>query len=314
MLTKEQANQRKIGGSSSAKVMGVSKYCTRFEQWRYDTGQIEKDDISDKIDVIVGNKLEAPLRKVLNSRGLGIEIDEKILEHPKYDFWTGYIDGYKGDTVVELKTSINWRKDKDFGKEGTDDIPLDYMYQVQHYLLHPRFKQAELHVVFLPIETKEIIAKLDLTEQQLIDICEIHEIRSYTIEPDFIMQENMVSEYSYYWKCVKNMEPPALLTAEEVTQRYLNSSDDTIPATDEILRQDSELRRIKSEIKKLTADAKELQNNICVHMGEHGTLIYGDKKIRSYKTQETRRLDTKRIKEAGLYDEYSTVSVSRVFR
>ena len=72
--------------------------------------QIEKEDLSDKTDIIVGNKLEAPLRDVMRSRGYDIQYNEDLLEHPDYDFWTGYVDGYNEDTVYELKTSIDFQE------------------------------------------------------------------------------------------------------------------------------------------------------------------------------------------------------------
>lgn len=313
-LTKSQAAARRIGGSSAAKVMGASKYSTRYEQWMYDTHQIEREDLSDKVDIIVGNKLEEPLRRVMCARGVRVDIEPELLTHPDYDYWSGYIDGFRDDTVVEFKTSIDWRKNIDFGDDGTDEIPLDYMYQVQHYMLHPRFNHAELHVVFMPAELKQIIADIDFSMDELVAIVERLEIRSYYIEPDVLLMDNMISEYAYYWNCVQTKTEPKLLSYDEVVQAYQQSKPGNAEAPDEDLSAIAEMIDAKAEIKRLNAKIKKLQFGICEELGESDTLICGGKKVATWRTQETKRLDTQAIKDAGLYEDYVKITKSRVFR
>jgi len=314
MLTQTQIANRRIGGSKSSVIMGLNQYRTRFEQYQIDIGELEEENLDDNYHVICGNRIEEPLRRVMESRGVVINVRKEQFFHPKYKWYSANIDGYRGDTVVELKSALNWLMDKSFGDDGTDDIPLSYNLQVQHYLLSPEYKHAELHAVFLPDEMKRAIANIDFTMEQLTNICEEFPIRSYNIEPDFMLVDDYIAEAEYYWDCVQTKTVPRLITAKEVTQRYLESNGKSIPASDEDLRNYTALQMAKSDEKIAKAKIKGLKDKLAVSYGENEIMIYNGDKIGSYKTQETRRLDTKRIKEAGLYDEYSTVSLSRVFR
>lgn len=69
---------------------------------------------------------------------------------------TAEIDGWAGATAHECKAILINRK-REFGDEYTADLPADYLWQTNHYLLWPYFDSVELHALFLTMQEKELI-------------------------------------------------------------------------------------------------------------------------------------------------------------
>lgn len=313
MLTKQQIKQRKIGGSSSSTVLGLNKYRTRYEQWQIDTGQVTPEDISDKQDIIVGNRIEGPFRKYLNMTGFNIKTKDHQIIHPDYPYISANVDGEDGDIVDELKSAISYRAKIDFGPDGSDEYPIDYKCQTNHYCLFPQYKRMRLHVIFLTPEQKNMIAELDMTESQLIKLCSLCEIRTYYDEPDILLQDQMLTEYAKYWQCVETLTPPPLLDAREVQQRYLDSLPDAKPATDEDLRNLTELKRYKELEKEAKKNIETFKDKLAVSFGEHGVLTYDGKKVASYKTQNTAGFDLEKCQtEQDLTCYYNALNMEAI--
>ena len=94
-LTKEQVEARKnyIGGSDAAAILGLSRYKTALEVWAWKTGQVVPDDISDKVYIKLGNKLEQTVAEFfMEETGKKVQRVNDTIFHPKYPFLGANID------------------------------------------------------------------------------------------------------------------------------------------------------------------------------------------------------------------------------
>ncbi len=188
-LSKSQLRNRRIGGSSAAGVLGLSRY-ERPEELRRrisygmhgieairrymptvtpeDTPVTEADYLAeekrlledlDNIHVRVGTFLEDFVRARLKKSGINIRKENQLLVHPDYDYVTANLDGREFDTVEEIKCISIYRKGE-FGDEYTDSVPMDYACQGHHYMLFPQFNHARLRCLFLSPSEKELVDRM----------------------------------------------------------------------------------------------------------------------------------------------------------
>lgn len=123
-----------IGGTDAAAILGLSRYKTALQVWAEKTGQVAPEDISDKLHVKLGHKLEQTVCELFTEEtGKKVHRVNETLYHPKYSFIGGNIDRrVVGESAIfEAKTASAWKKAEWEGQE----IPLEYEAQVMHYLM-----------------------------------------------------------------------------------------------------------------------------------------------------------------------------------
>lgn len=131
-----------LGGSDMATVMGLNPYKSAYELWAEKTGLIEPDDLSDN-DVVWFGSASEDLHAKFFERRTGIALfkptqtfrlrgSEHLMAHP--DRLTVSPGGAEPPTVVELKTTDYFGL-RDWGEEGSDEVPQWYIPQVMTYLL-----------------------------------------------------------------------------------------------------------------------------------------------------------------------------------
>ena len=297
MLTTEQKESRKIGGSDSAAVMGQSRWKTRYRLWQEKTLQVESDDLSGKPSVEMGNIMEPVIRAEYTRRtGHHVEYDPNAapLVHPEYEFITGNTDGMivfpDGRRAVLECKNVNWRAVQ-FWDNGP---PIEYVWQCYHYMY------------------------LTGTELAIIGAClGGGEIVYYDIQrPEPEIYAGMIAAYKYFWDCVVSLLPPEIISADEPGQRWPKDSGGNVTASDAIIWKVVELADVKQRIKSLEQEEETLKMEIQAFMADNQTLLSADgKKLHTWKTQESNRLDTAALKEEQpeLYGLYCKKTVSRVF-
>ena len=281
MLTEKQVAARKIGGSSAGTILGINKFRTRHQEYLRMIGEEEPEDLSQNIHIHTGNLLEPIIADILHDQGYEFKTGLEQQTHPKYDYITRTCDGLNGTEIHEIKTADSWMK-KQFNDEP---IPM-YSAQINHYALWPRTKKMFLHVLFVPTEMKQMFFDVEFTQEQLYNICIGLELKTFEVEPDFMLQEYMLEQYAIFMDYVNRREPPPAQNMKELQQMFMLSSPGSIPATDEDLRADTRLREIKNEIKLLEKEYEDNKFIICNHMGDNEKLISGDNTIRTWKTNK----------------------------
>lgn len=122
-----------IGGSDAAPILGLSRWSTPLQIWAEKTGQIVQEDISDRVSVKLGNKLEQTVAEFfMEETGKKVQRVNETIFHPAYPFLGANIDRrvVGEDAILECKTASAWKSKEWEGQE----IPQEYILQVMHYL------------------------------------------------------------------------------------------------------------------------------------------------------------------------------------
>jgi putative phage-type endonuclease len=116
MLTPKQISERRgyIGSTDSAAILGLSRYSTPLHVWAVKTGQIIEEDISGKLPVRLGHKLEQAVAELFSEEtGKKLHRVNETIYHPKYPFLAANVDrrvvGEKA--AVEIKNVGAFRRD-----------------------------------------------------------------------------------------------------------------------------------------------------------------------------------------------------------
>jgi putative phage-type endonuclease len=145
MITEEQRKQRinYLGSSDAAGVVGASPYNSPLKVWAIKTGQLEEEDISQKLKVKVGTKIEAVIAELYEEQtGKKVRRVNETIYHPQYSFLAANIDRriVGENTILEIKSTGSFMK----AKWEDDQIPGDTMIQVYHQLMVTGMAKAEI--------------------------------------------------------------------------------------------------------------------------------------------------------------------------
>lgn len=133
-VTKERSRNTYLGGTDAAGVLGLSRYKTPLSVWAEKTGQVIPEDISDKLYVKLGTKLESIISDLfMEETGKRLCRVNETIFHPNHPFLGANIDRrvVGEDAGFEAKTCSAW-KSKEWESE---EIPAEYIFQVLHYLM-----------------------------------------------------------------------------------------------------------------------------------------------------------------------------------
>ena len=168
MTKKEWLLQRRtgIGGSDVATILGLNKYNTPYQLWLDKTGQIEVEDSDVSEAAHFGNVLEEVVAKEFTERtGKKVRISNKMYAHKDYPYLKANIDRdiVKENAILECKTASIYLTER---WEG-DEIPEQYICQVQHYMNVLNRDYAYIAVL---IGGQKFVWKKVERDQELIDI------------------------------------------------------------------------------------------------------------------------------------------------
>lgn len=295
MTHKDWLKQRRlgIGGSDVATILGLNKYSSPYQLWLDKTGQIEIDESEVSDAAHFGNVLEEVVAKEFTERtGKKVRRANRMFQHDQYPFLLANIDRdiVGENAILECKTASMYLADR---WEG-EDIPEQYICQVQHYMNVLNREYAYMAVL---IGGQKFVWKKIERDQELIDI----------------IQDKLIE----FWEVnVKQMIPPAIdgsdSTEEYIKERYASSETGKEISLkkdiDDLLDQREELQETKRVVE---TSIKEIDNLIKVELGEKEAEIgIAPRHIVTWRPVESTRIDSKRIKteQPELFEKYSKVS------
>lgn len=170
MLTADQLAERKkyLGGTDAPAALGQSRWKTPLQLWAEKTGQIEPEDISGKLPVRLGQRMEQIVVELFEEEtGMQCRRVNEAKFHPSYPFLGANIDRriVGDDAILEAKTASAWKAKEWQGEE----FPIEYLIQVYHYLMVTGAKKAYLAVL---IGNQSFVWKqIDRDEELLADMC-----------------------------------------------------------------------------------------------------------------------------------------------
>jgi putative phage-type endonuclease len=279
-----------IGGSDIAKIAGISKFGGAMDVWLEKIGQsaplIETERMywGTRLEDVVakeyarrsGNKVrQAPTTTdpVTGLRARVIRYSEdrpwrmanvdRLTSIPKRGF--------------EAKTADNFAA-ADFGEEGSDQVPPDYLLQCMWYMGVTRYEVWDLAVLIGG-----------------------NHFRTYTIERDNALIASLFEIGDDFWlnNVVPKVPPP--IDGSEGARRFLEAGllhpDESVPMSDRLYELALEYATVTREMKDLDARKDALGNGIREQMQGHGKAARDNAKV-TWSLGKVRRLDTSALVEA----------------
>ena len=295
----KELRKKGIGGSDIGSIFGFNQYKSAIQLWLEKTGQVEAPDLSDKLSVKLGNKLEDIVAELFEEEtGLKVRRNNHILLHPEHDFILANIDREGKDEegkrfILECKTASSYA-----GKQWKDDeIPLAYEMQVLHYLTVTGYDYG--YIACLVGNHQFVIKKIEIND---------------------LIKNHIIEKCKWFWDLVQTKTMPPVDNSEAcsniLSELYPEAIADTSivisPTLDEELNKLSDL---DSQVKDLESKITLIKNRVKEFMQDNELAVSDNHKI-TWKNQLTNRFDTKTFKTAypDLYAQFTKESQSRVLR
>jgi putative phage-type endonuclease len=244
-----EARTKGIGGSEAPAVLGLSKWKTPYQVWQDKRGLSGEREMTGPLEW--GTLLEPVIRqKYADVTGRTVSLPGHLRD-AEYPFMLGTVDGITDDNrVLEVKTA---RSLQEWGEPGTDEIPMAYLIQVQHYLRITKLSVADIAVLFAGSD-----------------------FRIYEVPEDKELQEMIIEREAAFWKLVEAGEPPEPVTYADAVKRYRISTTKAIEASKNAAYAYSILKNIKNEMQILEDKEEEMKLIIMKELADNDTLVSDD--------------------------------------
>lgn len=273
-------NERRkgIGGSDSASVMGLYKFeeegpdgksvrpysyiTTSYMTFLDKVGEQELE-IPANFAMQVGTAMEPLILRTFEEQtGERLMPKPEIMRHPEYPYILASLDGWTEDSVIEAKCC---RWSPKWGEEGTDQIPLNYWMQCQHYLMVTGRERAELAALLYSSEGMNF--------------------RIYNILPDYEWHEACYKRYAEFWKCVEERIAPEPFDLNDLKHRFPQSIPLTRKEADEnILTSLRSLQEVKRKRAELDEQESALKESVVRFIEDSEAISQNGKILATYKT------------------------------
>lgn len=261
-----------IGGSDAAPALGMSKWGTPYSLYLDKRG--EADPIDETWEMKRGKAMEPLLRQnYADETGRTVLEIGGIARSTKYPFMLYNPDGVtECGRLVELKTAAYATE---WGDEHSDEIPKEYLLQVQHGMIVMGQSACDVQV--------SIVGRKP---------------RSFIIEADKELQEMIIENEAALWQEIVDGTPPPPTTAEDVARMYRVVNPGAMIATDEILATWLHLVGVRGQIKHLEEEKEIAEIAIKAFLGEKDVLIRDTGAVMCTWKQQAgaQRIDSKRLR------------------
>lgn len=286
-----------IGGSDAGTIMNVNPWKSQYELWLEKTGQLEPDDISNKLQVWFGTEEEEIVAKrFCLETGKSVRRSNMTYLCKEYPFLAGHVDRMVvGENAgLECKTTSAWNKTA--YQDG--EIPPQYYWQCMHYMM------------LTGCEKWYIAVKKDNTQFHILQIDR---------NDDYI--DALLSAEQAFWDLVVNNTVPEIdgseSTSNALQKRYSDDTRDVIDLSysSTVTQCLQSIQDVDVQIDALNKIKAEYQNKIKAEIGEHEGGFTAAYRV-SWKTQNRSSIDAKRLEaeHPDIYQNYLKTTQSRVFK
>lgn len=239
-----------IGGSDAAAILGLSKWKTPLDLYREKRGEVVEDTSPERMKVLNRGKRWEPvvgrmLLDELKYRGHDVRVyrRNKRYKDPQHKFLACELDlelVLNGELVnCEIKT-VHPFMAKDWGEEGTDEIPVYYTAQVMHGLM---IKPRRLAIVAALIG---------------VDDLRIHEVH----RDEDIIQGMRDREVEFWHNNIQAGIPPAAINLDDVNSLFRRDNGLTIEASADLAENIELLRAEKQRLKEIEGIISHLEMQV----------------------------------------------------
>lgn len=298
MITNEQReiSNKYIGGSTIAAVLGLSNFKTQLQVWGELTGLIPMEDVSGKMQVRLGNKMEQIVAEIFcEDTGKKLHRVNETFRHPRWDYLVGHIDRrIVGEVaIVEIKAVSAWSKEQ--WKDGK--APKEYLLQLMWYLGLTKTNQGYL------------VALIGNQELAVVPVFFDKEI-----------YESMVKKAVRFWEdFVIPKVMPQTITKDDGSTLYklfpIADSNKDIMLGDDATALVESIEAMQADFFALEGQLECAKNNLKALLCDAESAQAGKYRI-TWKLQHTNRIDVDRFKkeQEELYKAYLKTTSTRVLR
>lgn len=290
-----KARQNGIGGSDIGGVLGVSPFKTAVDVFLAKTEPNPEEETNELF--YWGHALEAPIAdRFARDHAVQVIRPSAIARHPIHEWMVANLDGIipgEKPGVLEIKT-VSAFGGRDWGVDGSDEVPLAYVAQVAWYMAVMDYSYAKIAALFGG-----------------------NDYREFHIERDMDLECTLIDKGRAFWfDHVLPRVAPEPATENDILRLFRRDNGAEIEADHDLFELCEELKALKAHATRMGGEIDLLENKIKVRMGEHATLTYCGSVLATWKTQTERRFDTKAFETAHpeLCEQFRKVSETRVFR
>ena len=278
----------KFGASVTGSASGLNKYSTAYDVWERYTNRVPKLESTEAM--VWGIYGEDMMRKVFKTyheveflRDLNKILLYQSVEYP-------YIISTPDDHVIFEGEEMNCEIKTTNFYNTVDEVP-EYIIAQCHHQMH------------LSHHKKTLLIWGNFMNRQ----------HNYmVIEYDKDYAELLMQSLIEFRDLVDNDIPPPPVTLVDYSKTKDNG--DVIQADEDMIDVYTNLVSLNEQAKEVKHKADLYKLKLVGLMDEASQVSKEDVKLISYKVQSTRRIDSKRLKEDDLYNEYSNETESRVLR
>lgn len=289
----------RIGGTTVSAIVGLNPW--KNAHGAYLELRREVSPTPDNVAMERGRRYEPVVADIFqNSRTeyvvkhnrQGTDVPE-LYEHPDYPFLIGHPDRMLYDSKtnelvagLEIKTS-NWSNARNWGEEGTDDIPQHYLIQCQWYAGLANLPTWQVAVAFLDDDGK------------------LRQYKEFKVNSDKQLFDTLVERSIEFWEeHVVPGIPPEVNTVDCTTARWLNERypRNVIPMEEANAEEEQVMTRLmalREAAKRAESELQAVENELKMLIGERDGL-HSD---RLGNVTWKRSKDTTKIDYRGICDE-----------
>lgn len=290
-----KARRNGLGGSDIGAVLGVSPFKTAVDVFLAKTEPNPEEEHNELF--YWGHALEAPIaERFARDHQIQVLRDIPIMRHKEHEWMVANVDGIINDAdrgILEIKT-VSAFGGRDWGVDGSDEVPLAYVAQVAWYMAIMDYDYAKIAALFGG-----------------------NDYREFHVERDIDLERTLIEKGRAFWfDHVLPRVAPEAKTENDILRLFRRDDGTEIEADEALLELCEELKALKANAKRMESEIDLIETKIKARMGEHATLTYCGGVLATWKTQTARRFDTKAFEAAHpeLCEQFRKVSESRVFR
>jgi len=245
-----------ITGTDSAAIMGYSKFKTPLMV--YEDKLANLPEVEDNNHMKLGRAMEAIVADwFVDATGKKLEQRYAMFQHAKYDWMFANIDrkvvGEKA--IAEMKIANFSYSQEQWGRTGSDQVPIDYMIQVYHYMIVMGVRRGYLGVIFT--DTREFRwYQFDLNEE--------------------LAQMVINHTYLFWMNHIKQCTPPEPVTLDDLNLRYPEVVSGALIASDPMKHLCMMHEDNRKMIKRLERENEQLKIDVGRMIGEHREIVVDD--------------------------------------
>jgi|HubBroStandDraft_2_1064218.scaffolds.fasta_scaffold01505_9 putative phage-type endonuclease len=266
VITEEQRKERAkgIGGSDMPIILGLSNFMTPYQLYLEKIGEGEQREETEA--QYWGNQLEALIRQEFEKRnGVTVSTLETIIS-PFADHMRGNIDGFieEWNAVLEVKCSSSFMA-HEWGEDGSDVIPMQYLVQVAHYCAVTNAESAYIAVLIGG-----------------------NQYRQFKYTRDHELEMSLIDAANKFWECVTTRTPPDATTIPDLRLMFPTHKEKKKIVVDSTATEHlTTLLNVRKDLKELSAIEERCKFNIIKYMEDSEALVdESGKEFISYKANK----------------------------